>query len=258
MKKEQILYEDKELIVCYKPAQIATQTARVGQPDMVSEVTNYLATSGGMRTEPYVGVLHRLDQPVEGILVFAKNRNAARILSEQIADGQMKKHYYAVVFDKHFQKDTDAGFRKTLVDYLLKDGKTNSSAVVSSEQKGAKRAELSYEVQKRMSIREYCTSETLLSMDWETADIEIAQLALAEIELITGRHHQIRVQMSHAGMSLLGDYKYADGQARRFSELIGQKQAALCAYKIGLKHPATGKQLWFQRMPQGQIFQKFL
>lgn len=255
MDKEQILYEDNEMIVCYKPAQIATQTARVGQPDMVSVVANYLAASKSMRAEPYVGIIHRLDQPVEGVLVFAKNRNAAKILSNQITSGQTEKYYYAIVFDKCRRKKEDAGHKETLADYLYKDGRTNKSSVVPQNHKDAKRAELRYEIQKQMDIREFCESGTAHMADWEAAK---GQLALAEIKLITGRHHQIRVQMSHAGMSLLGDYKYADEEARKLSELIGQKQIALCAYKIGVRHPVTGKQMWFQKMPQGQIFQKFL
>lgn len=236
MDKEQILYEDKDMIVCYKPARLATQTARIGQPDMVSEVANYLAVSGHMRTPPYVGILHRLDQPVEGVLVFAKNQEAAKILSGQISRNQTEKYYYAVVFDG--RKEIDAAQEGTLTDYLYKDGKSNLSTVVSREREGAKRAELHYAIQKRMSL-------------------EGIPLALVRIRLITGRHHQIRAQMSHAGMGLLGDYKYAGEQVKEISTRLQQKQVALCAYKIGLKHPATNEWVWFQKMPQGQIFQKF-
>ncbi|MCM1145807.1 MAG: RluA family pseudouridine synthase [Blautia sp.] len=236
MDKEQILYEDKDMIVCYKPALLATQTARIGQSDMVSEVANYLAASGHMRTPPYVGILHRLDQPVEGVLVFAKNQKAVQILSSQIAKNQTEKYYYAVVVDA--RKEIDAAQEGTLTDYLYKDGKSNLSTIVSQDQEGAKRADLHYAIQKRMSVDGF-------------------PLALVKIRLLTGRHHQIRAQMSHAGMGLLGDYKYADGQGKEISKRLQQKQIALCAYKIGLKHPATNEWMWFQKMPQGQIFQKF-
>ena len=93
MHKEQILYEDKDIIVCYKPAGVATQTAKIGQADMVSEVANYLVASGETKNKPYVGVVHRLDQPVEGILVFAKNPKAAGLLSRQINENQIEKYY---------------------------------------------------------------------------------------------------------------------------------------------------------------------
>ncbi|MDE7276535.1 MAG: hypothetical protein K2N98_06740, partial [Lachnospiraceae bacterium] len=83
-------------------------------------------------------------------------------------------------------------------------------------------------------------------------------LALARIRLYTGRHHQIRVQMSHAGMSLLGDYKYADEQTKKLSDALQQRQAALCAYRLAFTHPVTGKRMSFQRSPAGSIFQNFL
>lgn len=253
MHKEQILYEDEDIIVCYKPAGVATQTAKVGERDMASEVANYLAraaksavTNSGSGeksgqptgSSPYVGLVHRLDQPVEGILVFAKNQKAAGVLSRQINENQTEKYYYAVACDMRKAGEADLADRGTLVDYLYKDGKTNTSSVVSKEHKEGKRAELYYEIQDRIAMAKQ-------------------KLLLVKIKLVTGRHHQIRVQMSHAGMSLLGDHKYADEQARKLSELLGQKQVALCAYELAFKHPVTGKQLRFQKMPEGAIFQKF-
>lgn len=253
MHKEQILYEDNDIIVCYKPAGIATQTAKVGQADMVSEVANYLARAAknsvttlgsGEKVRqpiggsPYVGVVHRLDQPVEGILVFAKNPKAAGALSRQISENQTEKYYYAVVCDRRKSGETDIAEKGTLVDYLYKDGKSNTSSVVSKEHKEAKRAELSYEIQDRIAIA-------------------TQKLLLVKINLHTGRHHQIRVQMSHAEMSLLGDHKYADEQVKKLSEQLGQKQIALCACELAFRHPRTGEKLRFQKMPEGSIFQKF-
>ena len=150
--KQQILFEDKDIIVCHKPAGIATQTAKIGQRDMVSEVINYLAASSMSKenrakqekpqnSQPYVGLIHRLDQPVEGILVFAKNPKAAAALSKQISDNRMQKCYYAVVSVGNATKGV-------LIDYLCKDNKTNTSSVVSKEHKDAKRAELFYELVK--------------------------------------------------------------------------------------------------------------
>lgn len=233
MNKNRILYEDNDIIVCHKPAGIATQTARVGQADMVSEIANYLAITAKGR--PYVGVVHRLDQPVEGVLVFAKNRQAATQLGQQIQDHRMEKYYYAVVCGQDFKPCGE------LTDYLLKDGKTNTSRVVPPEVKDAKKAVLDYKIMAEQICEE--TDETAL------------RVALVEIRLHTGRHHQIRVQMSHAGMNLLGDYKYADAETVKMSEHMHIKEIALCAYRLLFLHPKTGKKLQFEIKPEGKAFQ---
>lgn len=237
MSKERILYEDEDIIVCHKASGIATQTARVGQADMVSEVTNYLMRGKSTRGTPYVGVVHRLDQPVEGVLVFAKNKQAAAGLSRQIAQNQMEKYYYAVVCGRKFGKSGE------LTDYLLKDGKTNTSRIVPPEVKEAKKAVLDYEM----------LEESLM-----TTEEYPLRIGLARICLHTGRHHQIRVQMSHAGMSLLGDYKYADADTVEISEQMRVKEIALCAYRLSFRHPGTGKKVEFLIKPEGKNFQKYI
>ena len=233
MNTNRILYEDNDIIVCHKPAGIATQTARVGQADMVSEITNYLAMTE--KGTPYVGVVHRLDQPVEGVLVFAKNRQAAAKLGRQIQENRMEKYYYAVVCGRDFKPCGE------LTDYLIKDGKTNTSRVVPPETKDAKKAVLDYKVLEEQTCK-------------EAADSAL-RIALVEIRLHTGRHHQIRVQMNHAGMSLAGDYKYADAETMKISEQMHMKEIALCAYKLSFLHPGTGKLLQFQIEPEGRGFQ---
>ncbi|MDE5932779.1 MAG: RluA family pseudouridine synthase [Lachnospiraceae bacterium] len=253
MNKEQILYEDDDIIVCHKPAGIATQTAKIGQRDMVSEITNYLAARNTGHSSVYVGIVHRLDQPVEGILVFGRNQKAANNLSRQIVENGMEKYYYAIVCGRELSvkqelKDTQ---RKMLTDYLLKDSKGNTSRIVLPETKGAKKAVLEYEVlDKRLPGIENLPGEPFGGEDSQS-------IALVRIKLVTGRHHQIRVQMSHAGMSLLGDYKYADDQTKKLSDALQQKQVALCAYRLAFTHPATGKRLSFQRSPESRIFQNF-
>jgi len=161
----------------------------------------------------YIGVVHRLDQPVSGVMVFAKTKEAAADLSRQIATKTADKYYYAVtdgIPDKA---------KGVLEDYLLKDGKTNLSKVVDSKTAGAKRAELSYEV-----LAENQTQ------------------ALLRIKLATGRHHQIRVQMANAGCALVGDRKY------NFKENIkaGNQPMCLCSYKLGFLHPVTKKKMIFE------------
>lgn len=268
MNRARILYEDNDIIVCHKAAGIATQTARVGQADMVSEVINYLTRKsktqnghgsagssgqmrkGGTQTFPYIGVVHRLDQPVEGVLVFGRNKQAAAELSRQITENRMEKYYYAVICGHEFEKSGQ------LTDYLLKDGRTNTSHIVPREVKDAKKAVLEYEVVKETSVPEYVSG---ILTEYTAGENESQhRIALARIRLHTGRHHQIRVQMSHAGMSLLGDYKYADAETVKLSEQMKVKEIALCAYQLSFRHPRTGEKMQFQIKPEGKSFQNYI
>ena len=114
--KTEIIYEDGELLVVWKPAGLATQTAKTGQADVVSELKNYLARTAPGKGAPYLGIIHRLDQPVEGMLVFAKKRSAAAALTAQLGGqgnaGLMNKQYYAVLCGKPVPEEGE------LVDYL--------------------------------------------------------------------------------------------------------------------------------------------
>lgn len=244
MNADHILYEDKDIIVCRKPAGIATQTAKVGNPDMVSEIKGYLAGKGRTHS-PYVGLIHRLDQPVEGILVFAKNRKSAADLSAQVQDSRMEKYYLAVVRlpDLDMPRDDfrhreigskDIMHEETLTDYLYQDKSANTSYVTDEGKPGAKLARLSYQIVEKQTMA-----------------------ALLRIHLLTGRHHQIRVQLANAGYGLLGDYKYADEETKALSEALRQKQTALCAYELAFLHPVTGKRLNFRIRPEEEIFHKF-
>ena len=223
-----ILYEDKDILVCHKPAGLAVQNARVGSMDMESLLKNYIAQKvpGKM---PYLGIIHRLDQPVEGVLVFALNPKAAADLSRQMTAGKIKKTYLAVT------EGTVKVKSAKLVDWLKKDGRTNSSAVVEGGTSGAKKAILSYEVLETWKNKEDAQ--------------DCGERNLIRIDLDTGRHHQIRVQMAHAGMPLVGDRKYNPGQN-------SQEPLALCSAKLGFQHPVTKKQLEFQVQPAGMAFKR--
>lgn len=206
----EILYEDNDIIVCNKPAGVATQTKQIGQKDMESILRTYRMQKG----EPsYIGVVHRLDQPVSGVMVFAKTKEAAADLSKQVSTKAADKYYYAVT------DGVPEKLKGTLEDYLLRDGKTNLSKVVTGKEAGAKRAELAYEV--------IAKNETQ---------------ALVRVKLATGRHHQIRVQMANAGWPLVGDRKY------NFKENMkpGGQPMCLCSYKLGFTHPVTKKKLEFE------------
>ena len=140
-----IFYEDSDILVVEKPPGLDSQTGRGFAPDMVSEIKNYLKLSTGMSTktagkggEPYVGVIHRLDKPVGGIMVYAKNPKSAASLSRQVQDGRLRKRYQAVVCGK------PVDIVDNYVDYLLSDGKTNRSVVVDKETPGSKCARLNY------------------------------------------------------------------------------------------------------------------
>lgn len=214
-----IVQEDNEILVIHKPAGIATETARLGQADVVSELKNYRHQKG---EGTYLGVIHRLDQPVEGLLVFAKNPAAAAVLSQQLQKGMLKKSYHALLAlqtDSH--KDCEGA---ELIDYLLKDKRTNLSRVVTKQTEGAKQARLTW---KRLN----------------TFSTQFGFYALAEIEISTGRHHQIRVQMAHAGMPLLGDSKYGSDISKKLSAELGLSNTALFANQLEFMHPQTGKKI---------------
>lgn len=228
----EIIYEDKEVLVIYKPAGLATQTARVGQPDAVSELKNYLAKGA---TAPYLGIIHRLDQPVEGLLVFAKNKMAAAALTAQLGQkesGIFNKQYRAVVCGKAEKK------QDTLVDNLVKlpDGRAE---IATSDNREAKRAVLRYE----------CLAEQKLS--------EEITISLMEISIETGRFHQIRVQMANAGLPLLGDLKYGGEEEILVSGQLSVRFVALCACRLVFRQPVTGKELCFEICPRGEIFHRF-
>lgn len=226
--KTEIIYEDKELLVARKPAGLATQTARVAQADVVSELKNYLKS-------PYLGVVHRLDQPVEGLLVFARTKKAAAELSKQLGEGTLHKQYYAVICGKPVREQGE------LVDYLYKDVQNGGRAIVVDEQERLHRSDA------KKAVLQY----RLLQYAEET------DLSLMEIHIDTGRFHQIRAQMSHAGMALLGDGKYGDEAARKKGRESGVGNAALCAYRIEFRHPEKKRRMCFQIKPEGRAFFPF-
>ena len=215
-----ILYEDEHLIVCYKPSGIATQTAKISEPDMVSLLKNYF--KGG-----YVAVIHRLDQPVEGLLVFAKTPFAANELNKGLQGAGFGKYYKSVLWNCPSE---DQG---TLEQYLVKDGKTNTSRIASPSEREAKKAILHYEV-----LRKGAEGER--------------ELSLVQVKLETGRHHQIRVQMAGMGCPIWGDAKYntLEVQDRRYRPI------ALCAYRLEFVHPKTKKQMQFEIEPKGEGFRQ--
>ena len=218
-----ILFEDDHVLEVKKDAGIPVQAGKMRMMDLQGLIKNELYRRNRKGGEPYLGLIHRLDQPVEGVMVFAKTPFAAGALSEQVTDGRMKKHYLALLCGKPSE---DSG---KLVDYLVKDGRTNTSSVVKEQNKDAKRAELNYQVLKRYE-----------------------DTTLVEVELITGRHHQIRVQMANAGWPLYGDTKYNP----KFQDVMEHVQTALCAYKLSFVHPKTKKVMEFCIEPDNSMLKQ--
>ena len=220
---DNIIDENDQFLVVYKPAGLAVQSKKISQTDLEHILLNYLAEQGGEngRRGPYLSVIHRLDQPVEGILVFAKTEQAAAVLSRQIRERRMVKEYLAVTDGIPEKKNG------SLQDWLAKDGRMNTSKVVRPGTPGAKKGLLEYQ----------CVAELP------------EKRALLKIRLETGRHHQIRVQLAHAGWPLMGDGKYHPGADSR-------GQLALCAFRLTFYHPQTGKAVCYQIEPRGEWFRR--
>ena len=223
--KTKILFEDNAVLVIHKPAGIAVQSARIGQMDVENELRNYLAKNG---VSPYIGLIHRLDQPVEGVLVVAKTKEAAAKLNRQLAGGTLNKRYLAVVSMESGQEEMSGDF----VDYMVKSGQVAS--IVSQGTADAKEARL----------------QNLILLKTESA-------ALVDIEIETGRFHQIRCQMAHHGMPLLGDSKYGSSTSASLSQNLGIRNVALCANRMEFKHPFNGKSMQFEVKALNNAFVSF-
>lgn len=225
--KVEILYEDADVIVCIKPYGIPVQGDKSRDADLFSYLKNHIFEKEQMEEEPYLAMIHRLDRPVGGVMVFAKNQQAAAALSDQVQDGTMVKFYQAVLTG---ELPDEYG---TLEDYLVKDGRTNTTRIVGKGTKGAKKAVLDYEVLDVMETDEGVLSYVL-------------------IQLVTGRHHQIRVQMASRGAGIYGDTKY---NPRFMKTKKKYQQMALYATRLEFEHPTTGEHMVFKREPEGDVFE---
>ena len=215
MQNLKVIYEDNHIIVVEKKPNIPSQSDKTGDIDMLTIVKEYIKEKYNKPGNVYLGLVHRLDRPVGGIMIFARTSKSASRLSNQVREKIFEKEYLAVVDGK------PAPEKGTLEDYLYKDERNNISKVVKKEKKNSKLAKLDYELVKYN---------------------EIKNLSLLKINLHTGRHHQIRVQLSNFGHSIYGDQKYGKrGKG---------KQIALWAYKLTIEHPITKEKMEFVDYPE--------
>ncbi len=218
-----VIYEDNHIIVVEKPVNVPSQGDKTGDVDMLTIIKEYLKEKYNKPGNVYLGLIHRLDRPVGGVMVFAKTSKSAARLSEQVRDKVFKKKYLVIANGK-FDKETGV-----LSDYLLKNERKNMSRVVPEGTKNSKYAELDYEV---------------LKYDEEL------NLSVLKINLHTGRHHQIRVQLSSRNHSIYGDQKYG-GRGHG-------KQICLWAYELTINHPITKEEMTFKSIPNMEKSWKIL
>lgn len=224
--KLNIVYEDAYILACVKPFGVPSQGDRSNDEDMVTAVMNYLFEHSDLDEEPYVAIIHRLDRPVGGILLFAKTQTMAAKLSDMMQDGKIKKYYEAIVTG---ELKSEAGI---LTDYLVHNGKNNTTEIANKGDKGAKRAVLNYEV-----IDVFETDEGVLSY--------------ILIELETGRHHQIRAQLAQIGCGIWGDTKYNPRFSKTKKRFL---QIGLYATRMEFTHPVTGEAIVLKTLPKGEAF----
>lgn len=214
-----VLYEDNHLLVVLKPQNMPTQGDSSGDEDLLTSLKKYLVKKYNKPGDAYLGMVHRLDRPTGGVMVFAKTSKAAARISSQIRDidGEFEKTYLAVVNGKPSREGR-------IEHYLAKDEKANMVTVVPSSLEGAKKAEAEIKV-----------------ID------ERDGLSLVSVDLITGRSHQARVQLKALGSPIVGDIKYAG------DKLVKSPHLALWAYKLVFAHPVTGEKLKFLALPPAEF-----
>lgn len=200
----QILYEDNHLVIVNKRVGDLVQGDKTGDIPLNELVKAYIKKKYQKPGEVYLGVVHRLDRPTSGVVIFARTSKALSRLNEALRNKTIKKTYWAIV------KKTPTNESATLIDYLVKNPKNNKSTAFKTEQKGTKKAVLHYEVLKKFD-----------------------KYSLIEINLETGRHHQIRVQLATIGSPIKGDLKYGFDRSNKNGGIH------LHARKVEFTHPVS-------------------
>ncbi len=214
-KNLEVVYEDNHIIVVMKPQNVPSCPDETGDKDVLTVVKDYLKEKYNKPGEAYVGLVHRLDRPTGGVMVFAKTSKAAGRLCESMKKGEFEKKYYAITVGTPKEKSV-----LNLTHYLIKDSKVNMVYAVPMATEGAKIASLDYTV-----------------LDTKN------NLSLLAVKLHTGRAHQIRVQMKTIGTPLFGDQRYGEGKSPAGYNL------ALWAVELKFNHPVTMEKMVFRVYP---------
>lgn len=208
MDTPRVIFEDNHILVAIKPSGFLSQGDGSNSPDMLTYLKGYIKEKYNKPGNVYLGLLHRLDRNVSGVMVFAKTSKCASRISEQIRQGKLIKKYHATVSG---ELKLSSG---KLVNYLVKDERTNKVMVYDKKVPNSKRCELEYEVIKK-----------------------VGNNTMVDVHLLTGRSHQIRSQFAHIGHPLLGDTKYGGPKSN--------SGIALESYYLGFNHPTTGEFIEF-------------
>lgn len=209
-----VLYEDNQILVVVKPQNMPTQADSSGDKDLLTLLKEYIKVKYDKPGEAFLGLVHRLDRPTGGVMVFARNSKSAGRLCESIITDETEKKYLAVLNGCPKEK------RGQLITWLKKNPLTNSVYVATSATEGAKRAELEYKIIEDLGV-----------------------ISLAKIRLETGRSHQIRVQFSSINNPVFGDVRYHGDILAKGHNL------ALWAYELAFNHPTTKEKMVFQCYP---------
>lgn len=210
----EIIYEDNHLLAVNKPSGLLSQKDYTKQPDVLTLCKEYLKKEYNKPGEAFLGLLHRLDKPVSGVMLMAKTSKSASRISRQIRERSVEKNYLAIV-------EGSAPKNGFLNHFLKKDSKTNTVSIVDANTKGGKESQLTY--------------QTIAKKN---------NLSIVKIHLLTGRPHQIRVQFSGEGYPIWGDKKYGNNQSGTI---------ALHAYQLIITHPTLKKSLPIQATPPNSL-----
>jgi len=221
--KSEILYEDNHIIAVNKRASALSQGDRTGDTSLDSEVRKYIAAKYNKPGEVFLGVVHRLDRPVSGVILYARTGKSLQRLNEMFRKGEVRKHYLAIVKERPPEESA------TILHYLKKSEKQNKTFVYDTQVKGSKEATLTYTLKGR-SDRYY----------------------LIEVELHTGRHHQIRAQLAKIGCPVKGDLKYGYPRSNKDGSI------SLISRRIEFIHPVRKEKMVITApFPDGDIWEEF-
>jgi 23S rRNA pseudouridine1911/1915/1917 synthase len=220
----EILYEDNHLIAVYKKSSDLVQGDRTGDVSLNDEIKEYIRVKYKKPGQVFLGVVHRLDRPVSGVLLFARTSKSLERMNEMFRTRQVKKIYLAIV------RERPPGDEATLRHFLKKNEKQNKSYVYGNEVKGSREAVLTYRLLGR-SEKYY----------------------LLEIELHSGRHHQIRAQLAHIGCPIKGDLKYG------YSRSNDDGSISLFARRLEFEHPVKKEPMTITgHLPEGDLWHLFI